>query len=69
MFAKSDVNGDNASDLYKWLTSEQADEDGNSDIAWNFTKFLVSKDGEVLKRFSPMVSPEEIAAELPALLS
>ncbi len=69
MFAKIDVNGDDAAPLYQWLRAQAADEEGNADIGWNFTKFLVSGQGEVLKRFGPMVTPEEIAAELPSLLS
>ena len=68
MFAKIDVNGDGAAPLYQWLTSELVDDDGNQDIGWNFAKFLVGKDGSPLKRFHPKVTPEEIAAELPALM-
>ena len=65
MFAKIEVNGDDACDLYKWLKSEKADEEGNTDIAWNFTKFLVNGDGDVVARYSPMVTPEEIGEDLP----
>ena len=68
MFSKVEVNGDNACELYKILKDAQANEDGSSDITWNFTKFLVGKDGTVLKRFDPKITPEEIAAALPALL-
>ena len=68
MFSKVEVNGDNACELYKILKDAQANEDGSSDITWNFTKFLVGKDGTVLKRFDPKTTPEEIAAALPALL-
>ena len=64
MFSKIEVNGDNAAPLYQWLKSEQADEEGNADIAWNFAKFLINKDGEVVKRYHPKTSPEEIAASL-----
>ena len=67
MFSKIDVNGDGACELYQWLKSEQADPDGNADIKWNFTKFLV-KDGKVVARFEPMVTPEEIGAQLDTLL-
>lgn len=67
MFAKIEVNGDGASPLYKFLTSAKADEDGNADIGWNFTKFLVGPDGQVMERFSPMVTPEEIGAHIAAL--
>jgi len=68
MFAKIEVNGDGACDLYKWLTSQQVDEDGNAELAWNFTKFLVGRNGDVVARFSPMVTPEEIAEQLPQYL-
>jgi len=64
MFAKIEVNGDAACDLYKWLKSEKSNPDGVADIAWNFTKFLVSKDGEVLARFEPQTTPEEISEHL-----
>jgi glutathione peroxidase len=64
MFSKIDVNGDGASELYQWLKSEKANPDGKADIAWNFTKFLVGKDGSVLARFEPQVSPEDIGAQL-----
>ena len=68
MFSKVEVNGENACELYKHLNSAQPNEDGTTDITWNFTKFLVGKDGSVLKRFDPKTTPEEIAAEIPALL-
>jgi glutathione peroxidase len=64
MFAKIEVNGEGACDLYRMLTAAKADEEGNSDIAWNFTKFLVSGEGEVVARFSPMATPEEIGEQL-----
>ncbi len=69
MFSKIEVNGDGACELYRWLKSEKANPDGNADIGWNFTKFLVGKDGQVIERFEPMVTPEDIAAQLDALLS
>jgi len=68
MFAKIDVNGDGACELYTWLKAEQSNEDGSADIPWNFTKFLVNAKGEVVKRFGPRTTPEEIAAELPGYL-
>jgi len=64
MFAKVEVNGDGACDLYQFLKSQRADEEGNSDIAWNFTKFLVDGSGAVVARFGPTVTPEEIGNEL-----
>lgn len=60
MFSKIEVNGDGASDVYRFLKSGHPDEDGNEDIAWNFTKFLVGRDGQVIRRFAPPVTPEEI---------
>ncbi len=61
MFAKTLVNGDGAADVYKFLKAGNTDEEGKEDIAWNFTKFLVARDGQVLQRFAPQVAPEEIA--------
>ncbi len=69
MFAKVDVNGDDEAPLYAFLKGEKADEDGNADIAWNFTKFLVDGEGNVVERFGPMVTPEEIRDALPAHLA
>ena len=68
MFAKIDVNGDGACDLYQLLKSKQPAEDGSSDIQWNFTKFLVDATGNVVARFGPRTTPEEIAAALPKYL-
>ena len=64
IFAKVEVNGGGACDLYKHLKAQQPRPDGESDIAWNFTKFLVDGDGEVLARYEPGVAPDEIAADL-----
>lgn len=66
MFAKIDVNGAGAHDLYQWLTSESTAPDGPGPIKWNFAKFLVGKDGRVLARFAPTVDPG--AAELTTAL-
>jgi glutathione peroxidase len=68
LFAKIDVNGDTACDLYKLLKSQQADEEGNADIGWNFTKFLIDRSGAVVARFGPAVTPEQISEQLPAYL-
>ncbi len=65
MFAKIEVNGDGASDVYKFLTSGNPDDDGNEDIAWNFTKFLVDSSGKVVRRFAPQTTPADIAKALP----
>lgn len=65
MFSKIEVNGDNACELYQWLR-EQAPGDGETDdITWNFEKFLVGRDGEVIERFGPGVTPEQIGEVLP----
>lgn len=64
LFAKVEVNGDGACELYQWLKAAQPNEDGSTDIQWNFTKFLVNGQGEVVKRFGPRTTPEEVATEL-----
>jgi glutathione peroxidase len=64
MFAKIDVKGPSAAPLYQWLVSQQPDVDGNADIKWNFTKFLVDRQGNVVKRYAPKVTPEEIAPDV-----
>jgi glutathione peroxidase len=60
MFSKIDVNGDGASEIYQFLKTGFPDAEGKQDIVWNFTKFLVGRDGQVLERFAPQVTPEEI---------
>ena len=60
MFSKIDVNGDGEAELYTFLKAEAPDDDGNADIAWNFTKFLVGPDGRVMKRFAPQIEPRTI---------
>ena len=68
MFAKIEVNGDGAAPLYKWLRAQAPGDGDSSDIAWNFTKFLVGRDGSVVARYEPQTRPEEIAADLVELL-
>ena len=68
MFAKVDVNGDNAAELYQWLKSEQPGEGESSDITWNFEKFLVNAAGDVVARVLSGVAPEAIAEQLGELL-
>jgi len=68
MFSKIEVNGDNTCDLYKILKTQQPAEDGTEDLPWNFTKFLVDKNGTVIKRFNPQTTPEEIKEALPSLM-
>ena len=60
MFAKIEVNGDGACELYQLLKAAKADEEGKSDIGWNFAKFLVDREGNVVERFAPPTSPEDI---------
>jgi glutathione peroxidase len=57
MFGKVDVNGDGRHDLFEWLTGETSEPDGAGDIAWNFAKFLVGKDGALIARFDPPTEP------------
>lgn len=64
LFAKIDVNGDKAHPLYKHLTSAKPGLLGSEAIKWNFTKFLVGKDGKVIERYAPTTKPEEIAADI-----
>ncbi len=64
MFAKIEVNGDGACDLYRFLKSGNPDGEGNEDIAWNFTKFLVDGSGKVVARYGPQATPEDIGAAL-----
>ena len=68
MFAKVDVNGANAHPLYKWLKNEAPGLLGTEGIKWNFTKFLIGKDGQVVKRYGSMDKPEEIAKDIEKLL-
>ena len=66
-FAKIDVNGENEEPLYKYLKSQK---NGlfNENIKWNFTKFLVDRNGKVVKRFAPTVTPEKIEKDIEELI-
>ena len=64
MFEKVKVKGRDACDLYRYLTAQKANPKGKPDVAWNFTKFLVDGDGDVLARYEPRVTPEEIGRNL-----
>lgn len=66
-FAKIDVNGKNQAPLFAFLKKEKGGLMGNH-IKWNFTKFLVSRDGEVIKRYAPITKPESIEQDIKALL-
>ena len=68
MFAKVEVNGDNAHPLWRWLKQEKGGLLGIDAIKWNFTKFLVGRDGRVLQRYAPTTEPKAIAADIEAAL-
>lgn len=68
MFAKIDVNGPTAHPLYQYLTSKAKGILGSESIKWNFTKFLINQNGEVVKRYSPITKPEKIAKDIQRLL-
>ncbi len=68
MFAKVEVNGEDAHPLYKLLKSEEKGILGTEGIKWNFTKFLVSKDGQVCARYAPTTSPESLRVEIVKIL-
>ncbi|MGC9151536.1 MAG: glutathione peroxidase [Microbacter sp.] len=68
MFEKIDVNGVNATPLYKWLKQVLPGTMGNA-IKWNFTKFLLDRHGNPVKRYAPQVKPESIEKDIEALLS
>lgn len=67
MFAKVDVNGENAHPLFRWLTHERPADSG-AEVEWNFTKFLVAADGRVVKRYGPKTEPDDIVADIEPLL-
>ncbi len=68
MMAKIEVNGAGAHPLYQWLASEAPGLLGSKSIKWNFTKFLVGKDGQVLKRFAPTDTPASLQEDIEAAL-
>ena len=69
MMAKVDVNGPQADPLFKWITAEAPGLLGSKAIKWNFTKFLVGKDGQVIKRYAPTDKPEDMAKDIEAALA
>ena len=69
MMAKIDVNGAGADPVFKWLTKEAPGLLGSTGIKWNFTKFLVGKDGSVLKRYAPQDTPAALAKDIEAALA
>ena len=68
MMAKIDVNGPKAAPLYQWLSAEAPGLLGSKAIKWNFTKFLVGRDGQVLKRYAPTDTPASMAGDIEAVL-
>ena len=68
MLAKIDVNGPSAHPLYAFLKKEQKGLLGTEGIKWNFTKFLIGRDGEVVERFAPTTKPEDLKVAVEALL-
>jgi glutathione peroxidase len=68
LFSKIEVNGDKAHPLYQWLRSQKGGLLG-SKIKWNFTKFLVGKDGQVIARYSPTTKPEKISGDISKALA
>lgn len=68
MFAKVDVNGDDTHPLFRFLKKEQKGALGSEAIKWNFTKFLVNRQGEVVERFPPTTAPEKMIKPIEKLL-
>lgn len=69
MMEKIDVNGAHAEPLYRWLTKEKPGLLGSTAIKWNFTKFLVGRDGQVLKRYAPLDKPASLAQDIEKALA
>ena len=69
LFAKIDVNGANAHPLYQWLKGEKPGVFGTEGIKWNFTKFLVGRDGQVIKRYAPTDTPAGLKDDIVRALS
>lgn len=68
LFAKIEVNGENAHPLYRWLKTQAKGLLGTESIKWNFTKFLLDRRGNVVDRFAPASTPEQIDADIVRLL-
>jgi glutathione peroxidase len=69
VFSKVDVNGDNAAPIYQFMKQSAKGIFGSSVIKWNFTKFLVNKNGEVVKRYAPTTKPEQIKKDIAKCLA
>lgn len=68
MFAKLEVNGDNTHPLFSYLKKAAPGMFGSETVKWNFTKFLVNREGDVVKRYAPATAPVDIAKDIEALL-
>ncbi|WP_226001064.1 glutathione peroxidase [Paenibacillus sp. BJ-4] len=68
MFAKTDVNGDQAHPLFHYLTKTAPGVLGSKAIKWNFTKFLITREGNVFKRYAPQTAPDKLAEDIKKLL-
>ena len=69
MLAKVEVNGPGAHPLYQWLKAQKPGLLGTEGIKWNFTKFLVGRDGRVLRRYAPMDAPDKLKLDIEAALA
>jgi len=69
MMAKIDVNGGDAHPLYQWMAKEAPGLLGTKAIKWNFTKFLIGRDGQVIKRYAPTDTPKSMAKDIEAVLA
>ena len=69
MMAKVDVNGANAAPLFHWLKGQAPGLLGSQAIKWNFTKFLIGRDGRVIRRYAPQHKPENLAKDIEAALA
>ena len=69
MHAKIEVNGEGTHPLYEQLKAAATTKDGTQDIQWNFAKFLIGRDGEIVRRYSPMKTPADLTAAIEAALA
>ena len=68
LMGKIDVNGDQAPQLYEWMKAEAPGLMGTRSVKWNFTKFLIDRDGQVVRRYAPTDKPEALEQDIEALL-
>ena len=68
LMAKVDVNGDGAAPLYQWMKDQAPGLMGSRSVKWNFTKFLIDRDGKVVRRYAPTDKPEGIEKDIEKLL-